>query len=58
MSTALTAIAIRDDQTTFDDLQRKALMHIGVDSAGPADLAVFFHTCKRTGPTPSRGRST
>lgn len=52
MSTALTAIAIRDDQTTFDDLQRKALMHIGVDSAGPADLAVFFHTCKRTGLDP------
>ena len=52
MTTALTAIAIRDDQTTFDDLQRKALMHIGVDNAGPADLAVFFHTCKRTGLDP------
>ena len=49
---ATTAIAIRDDQTTFDDLQRRALVHLGVDSAGPADLAVFFHACKRTGLDP------
>ena len=47
-----TAIAIRDDQTTFDDLQRQALVHIGVQNASPADLAVFFHTCKRTGLDP------
>ncbi|MGZ4516414.1 MAG: phage recombination protein Bet [Mycobacteriaceae bacterium] len=47
-----TAIAIRDDQTTFDDLQKRALAHIGVETANPADLAVFFHTCKRTGLDP------
>lgn len=47
-----TAIAIREDQTTFDDLQTRALAHIGVETANPADLAVFFHTCKRTGLDP------
>ena len=52
MSSTTTAIAIRDDQTTFDDLQKRALAHIGVETANPADLAVFFHTCKRTGLDP------
>lgn len=47
-----TAIAIRDDQVTFDDLQTRALAHIGVETANRADLAVFFHTCKRTGLDP------
>lgn len=50
--TATTAIAIRDDQTTFDDLQTRALSHLGVETASPADLAVFFHHCKRTGLDP------
>lgn len=54
MSTAApnTAIAIRDDQVVFDEHQRKALAHIGVQDASNADLAVFFHTCKRTGLDP------
>src|SRR4051794_25424389 len=47
-----TAIAIRDDQVVFDEHQRKALAHIGVQDASNADLAVFFHTCKRTGLDP------
>jgi phage recombination protein Bet len=47
-----TAIAIRDDQVVFDDNQRKALEHIGVQDASNGDLAVFFHTCKRTGLDP------
>ena len=52
MTTNSTAIAIRDDQVTFDDLQTRALAHIGVETANKADLAVFFHTCKRTGLDP------
>lgn len=47
-----TAIAIREDQVTFDDLQTRALAHLGVETANRADLAVFFHTCKRTGLDP------
>lgn len=51
MSTT-TDLAIRDDQTTFDDFQVAALRQIGVQNASNADLAVFFHTCKRTGLDP------
>lgn len=47
-----TAIAIRDDQTTFDEYQVAALRQLGVDQASNADLALFFHTCKRTGLDP------
>ena len=47
-----TAIAIRADQVTFDDLQVKALVHMGVEGATPADLAIFFHQAKRTGLDP------
>lgn len=47
-----TAISIRDDQVTFDDLQTKALAHLGVQTANKADVAVFFHTCKLTGLDP------
>ena len=49
---ASTAVAIRDDQYTFDDLQRQTLAHMGVANATNADLAVFFHVCKRTGLDP------
>lgn len=47
-----TAIAIRDNQTTFDQLQVKALVQLGVKDATPADLAIFFHQCARTGLDP------
>lgn len=47
-----TAIAIRQDQVTFDDLQTKALAHLGVQTANKADVAVFFHVCKSTGLDP------
>lgn len=50
--TASTDLVLRDDQTMFDDLQVAALRQIGVDGASNADLAVFFHTCKRTGLDP------
>jgi phage recombination protein Bet len=50
--TTPTAIAIRDDQVQFDDLQRKALAHMGVQGASNADLAIFMHQCKRTGLDP------
>lgn len=47
-----TAIAIRDDQVTFDALQKQALVHMGVEHATDADLAIFFHQSKRTGLDP------
>lgn len=50
--TASTDLVLRDDQTMFDDFQVAALRQIGVDGASNADLAVFFHTCKRTGLDP------
>ena len=50
--TTATAIAIRDDQVQFDDLQRKALVHMGVENATDADLAIFMHHCKKTGLDP------
>lgn len=52
MPTNSTAIAIRDDQVVFDDLQVRALTHMGVEHATPADLAIFMHQCKRTGLDP------
>jgi phage recombination protein Bet len=45
-------LAIRDDQEEFDQRQVAALQHIGMSNAGPGDLAVFFHQCKRTGLDP------
>ena len=52
MTTMQTAIALRDDQFTFDDLQVAALAHMGVANASKADLAIFFHESKRTGLDP------
>ncbi len=52
MTTMQTAIALRDDQFTFDDLQVTALAHMGVANASKADLAIFFHEAKRTGLDP------
>lgn len=45
-------LALREDQKTFDDAQVKALAHMGVQDAPPADLAVFFHQARRTGLDP------
>lgn len=45
-------LSIRDDQEEFDSRQVAALQHIGMNNAGPGDLAVFFHQCKRTGLDP------
>ena len=49
---AATDLAIRDDQTAFNDYQVAALRQMGVEQASNADLAVFFHQVKRTGLDP------
>lgn len=49
---APTTLSVTDDQTYWTEGQVKALQHIGVDKATPADLAVFFHHSKRTGLDP------
>lgn len=46
------ALAIRDNQTSFNEQQVAALRHVGAESAGPGDLAVFFHQAQRTGLDP------
>lgn len=51
-TTATTAVAIRDDQTEFDDRQVALLRSLGVEKANRADLALFFHVAKRTGLDP------
>lgn len=48
----MTALQILDDQQTFDDKQLAALRQLGVGNASPADLAIFFHQCQRTGLDP------
>lgn len=50
--TGATALALTDDQASFTETQRAALVHIGVDGAGEGDLEVFFHVCKRSGLDP------
>lgn len=47
-----TALAIADDQQQFSKQQVAALAQLGVERASDADLAVFFHQCKRTGLDP------
>lgn len=43
------ALAIRGNQSMWDDKQRAALVAMGVsDKATNAELAVFFHQCQRT----------
>lgn len=46
------ALALRADQQQWTDQQRAALAQIGVDRAGPGDLAVFMHVSQRTGLDP------
>lgn len=44
----MTALAIRDDQTQFDDFQIAVLRQSGVDEdVSNAELAAFLHTCQR-----------
>lgn len=52
MSNPSTAVALRDDQTTFDDKQVAVLRSLGVEKASQADLALFFHVCRKTGLDP------
>ena len=52
MSNPNTVVAIRDDQSEFDEAQVAILKTLGVEKAGRADLAMFFHVCKRTGLDP------
>lgn len=46
------SLAIRDEQDFFTDKQLAALRQLGVQDAGNADLAVFFHYSQRTGLDP------
>ena len=50
--TTPTALAIRSEQTYWDDKQMAALSQLGLRSAPAGDLAVFFHQSKRTGLDP------
>lgn len=47
-----TALAIRDDQSYWDERQLAGLKQLGVQNAPSGDLAVYFHQCKRTGLDP------
>lgn len=51
-SSANTLLALRDDQREFSIEQYGALVQLGVQHANQADLAVFFHQCRRTGLDP------
>lgn len=46
------SLAIRDEQTEFDERQRSALTALGVENATPSELALFFHQAQRTGLDP------
>jgi phage recombination protein Bet len=43
-----TELTVRDDQQGWTEKQVAALRQLGVEGAGNADLAVFFHYAKRT----------
>ena len=45
-------LVISPEQSRFTDNQLAVLQQLGVKDASPADLAVFFHYCKRTGLDP------
>jgi phage recombination protein Bet len=47
-----TALAIRPDQSYWDEQQLAALAQLGLQRAPRGDLAVFFHQCQRTGLDP------
>lgn len=46
------SLTIRDDQDYWTERQVAALRQLGVGDIPPADLAVFFHQCQRTGLDP------
>ena len=46
------ALAIREDQTEFTTQQMTALESLGVQGAMPAEVAMFFDQCQRTGLSP------
>jgi phage recombination protein Bet len=46
------ALAIKPNQTQFDEFQNAALEQIGLKDASNADKAVFLHYCQRTGLDP------
>lgn len=46
------ALAIQDEQKEFSNDQLVALRTLGVENASREELAVFFHTCVRTGLDP------
>jgi len=45
-------LVLASDQSAFTSNQLAVLKQLGVDNASQADLAVFFHQCKRTGLDP------
>lgn len=48
-----TELAIRADQTAFDEAQKGAILsQLGVEDAPDADVRIFFHQAKRTGLDP------
>lgn len=47
-----TSLTITENQVAFTDDQEATLRHAGVATNSRADLAVFFHQCKRTGLDP------
>jgi phage recombination protein Bet len=53
----MTALAIRDDQTAFDEFQIAVLRQSGVDEdCSNAELAAFLHTCQRRHLDPFAGQ--
>ncbi len=46
------SLTIRDEQQYWSERQVAALQQLGVGDVPPADLAVYFHQCQRTGLDP------
>ncbi len=45
-------LALANDQSGWTDVQRAALVQLGLEKAPEADLSVFLHYCQRTGMDP------
>lgn len=52
--TTSSSLAIQPGQAAFTPVQVASLRQLGLDQAEESDLAVFFHTCVRTGLDPFR----